>query len=49
MAQAPQAKYRKDYQSPSHTITDIELTFELHDTATLYCCSQVQQLKRAQP
>ncbi|HAS64296.1 MAG TPA: aminopeptidase N, partial [Vibrio sp.] len=48
MAQAPQAKYRKDYQSPSHTITDIELTFELHDTATLVTAvSQVQQLKES--
>ncbi|MGF1909623.1 aminopeptidase N [Vibrio kasasachensis] len=48
MAQAPQAKYRKDYQSPSHTITDIELTFELHDTATLVTAvSQVKQLKES--
>ncbi|MBA5762912.1 aminopeptidase N [Vibrio sp. 404] len=48
MAQAPQAKYRKDYQSPSHTITDIELIFELHDTATLVTAvSQVQQLKES--
>ncbi|ROV59395.1 aminopeptidase N [Vibrio ponticus] len=48
MAQAPQAKYRKDYQSPSHTITDIDLTFELHDTATLVTTvSQVKQLKQS--
>ncbi|WP_114764465.1 aminopeptidase N [Vibrio rhodolitus] len=46
MAQAPQAKYRKDYQSPSHTITDIDLTFELHDSATIVTAvSQVKQLK----
>ncbi|HCG5275014.1 TPA: aminopeptidase N [Vibrio parahaemolyticus] len=31
MSQAPQAKYRKDYQAPSHTITDIDLTFDLYD------------------
>ncbi|WP_408647089.1 aminopeptidase N [Vibrio taketomensis] len=46
MAQAHQAKYRKDYQSPSHTITDIDLTFELQDTATIVTAvSQVKQLK----
>ncbi|GAK83223.1 membrane alanine aminopeptidase N [Vibrio ponticus] len=46
MAQAPQAKYRKDYQSPSHTITDIDLTFKLHDSATIVTAvSQVKQLK----
>ena len=46
MALTPQAKYRKDYQSPSHTITDIDLTFELHDTATIVTAiSQVKQLK----
>ncbi|EKA7416406.1 aminopeptidase N [Vibrio parahaemolyticus] len=35
MSQAPQAKYRKDYQAPSHTITDIELTFDLYDNDTI--------------
>jgi aminopeptidase N len=34
MAQNPQAKYRKDYQSPEFTITHVDLTFDLHDTAT---------------
>ncbi len=45
MAQSPQAKYRKDYQSPSHTITDIDLTFDLFDFATtVTAISQVKQL-----
>ena len=45
MAQTPQAKYRKDYKQPSHTITDIELTFDLHDTATtVTAVSYVKQL-----
>ncbi|EJE4163340.1 aminopeptidase N [Vibrio parahaemolyticus] len=35
MSQAPQAKYRKDYQAPSHTITDIDLTFDLYDSDTI--------------
>ncbi|HCH1531618.1 TPA: aminopeptidase N [Vibrio parahaemolyticus] len=35
MSQAPQAKYRKDYQAPSHTITDIDLTFDLYDNETI--------------
>ncbi len=35
MSQAPQAKYRKDYQAPSHTITDIDLTFDLYDNNTI--------------
>ena len=35
MAQTPQAKYRKDYQSPSHTITDLDLTFDLFDNETI--------------
>ncbi|ELB2166431.1 aminopeptidase N [Vibrio parahaemolyticus] len=35
MSQAPQAKYRKDYQAPSHTITDIDLTFDLYDDDTI--------------
>ncbi len=46
MAQSPQAKYRKDYQSPSHSITDIDLTFDLFDTETVVTAvSQVKQLK----
>ncbi|NAZ98428.1 aminopeptidase N [Vibrio toranzoniae] len=35
MAHTPQAKYRKDYQSPSHTISDIDLTFDLYDSASI--------------
>ncbi|EGR4673833.1 aminopeptidase N [Vibrio parahaemolyticus] len=35
MSQAPQAKYRKDYQAPSHTITEIDLTFDLYDNDTI--------------
>ncbi|PMH46496.1 aminopeptidase N [Vibrio sp. 10N.286.49.B3] len=35
MAHTPQAKYRKDYQAPTHLISDIDLTFDLHDTSTL--------------
>ena len=35
MATQPLAKYRKDYQSPSHLISDIDLTFDLHDNATI--------------
>ncbi|HCG7382914.1 TPA: aminopeptidase N [Vibrio parahaemolyticus] len=35
MSQAPQAKYRKDYQAPPHTITDIDLTFDLYDNDTI--------------
>ncbi|HCE1882038.1 aminopeptidase N [Vibrio parahaemolyticus] len=35
MSQAPRAKYRKDYQAPSHTITDIDLTFDLYDNDTI--------------
>ncbi|MGF1845085.1 aminopeptidase N [Vibrio clamense] len=44
MAHTPQAKYRKDYQSPSHTISDLDLTFDLHDNVTLVTAvSQVKQ------
>ncbi|NAZ92196.1 aminopeptidase N [Vibrio toranzoniae] len=35
MAHTPQAKYRKDYQSPSHIISDIDLTFDLYDSASI--------------
>ncbi|MGY0616125.1 aminopeptidase N [Vibrio sp. FJH11] len=35
MSQAPQAKYRKDYKAPSHTITEINLTFDLYDNDTI--------------
>jgi aminopeptidase N len=46
MASELQAKYRKDYQSPSHTITDIDLTFYLHEEKTrVVAVSQVRQLK----
>lgn len=46
MSQNPQAKYRKDYQSPEHTISHIDLTFDLHDTATqVTAVSRVKQLK----
>ncbi|KHD23142.1 aminopeptidase N [Vibrio caribbeanicus] len=46
MAQTPQAKYRKDYLSPSHTITDLDLTFDLHDKETIVTAvSQVKQLR----
>lgn len=49
MAQNLQAKYRKDYQSPSHTITDINLTFDLYDKETLVTAvSKVSQLKESQ-
>jgi aminopeptidase N len=34
MAHSPQAKYRKDYQVPSHHISEIDLTFDLHDHET---------------
>ncbi|CAM3578707.1 Aminopeptidase N [Vibrio aerogenes CECT 7868] len=45
MASELQAKYRKDYQSPSHTITDIDLTFYLHEEKTrVVAISQVRQL-----
>lgn len=44
MAHTPQAKYRKDYQAPSHGITELELTFDLFDSSTLVTAvSQVQQ------
>lgn len=44
MAHTPQAKYRKDYQAPSHSITELELTFDLFDSSTLVTAvSQVQQ------
>ncbi|MBW3697004.1 aminopeptidase N [Vibrio sp. T187] len=46
MAHTPQAKYRKDYQSPSHTISDIDLTFDLYDNASIITAvSNVNQLK----
>ncbi|RUO72981.1 aminopeptidase N [Idiomarina ramblicola] len=34
MTQLPKAKYRKDYQAPEFTITDVDLTFDLHPTET---------------
>ncbi|GAM64657.1 membrane alanine aminopeptidase N [Vibrio ishigakensis] len=30
----PTAKYRKDYQPPSHTITHVDLEFDLHESST---------------
>ncbi|WP_070963403.1 aminopeptidase N [Vibrio sonorensis] len=45
MAHTPQAKYRKDYRSPSHTISEIDLTFDLHETQTqVTAVSNVKQL-----
>jgi len=44
MANTHQAKYRKDYQSPSHVITDISLTFNLDETHTqVLAISSVKQ------
>lgn len=34
MQSQPQAKYLKDYQAPSHVVTNFELTVELHPTDT---------------
>lgn len=34
MAQTPNVQYRTDYQPPSHSILDVELTFELADRDT---------------
>ncbi len=46
MAHTPQAKYRKDYTQPSHTISQIELTFDLYDTeTTVTAVSQIKQMK----
>ncbi len=48
MSHNPQAKYRKDYQSPDYTITHIDLTFDLHDTQTVVTAvSEVVRLKTA--
>ncbi|GAM70032.1 membrane alanine aminopeptidase N [Vibrio sp. JCM 19236] len=30
----PTAKYRKDYQPPSHTITHVDIEFDLHESST---------------
>lgn len=44
MATSPLAKYRKDYQAPTHLIHQIDLTFDLHDHNTLVTAiSQVEQ------
>ncbi|MDO6705322.1 aminopeptidase N [Photobacterium sp. 1_MG-2023] len=43
-AAQPTAKFRADYQAPDFTITDIDLTFDLHDTATRVVA--VSQVKR---
>jgi len=46
MSQKPQAKYRKDYKSPSHTVTELDLVFDLYDNNTLVTAtSKVKQLK----
>lgn len=46
MAHTPQAKYRKDYQSPSHTISEIDLTFDLYDSASIITAvSSIKQEK----
>ncbi len=46
MAQTPQAKYRKDYTQPSHTISQIDLTFDLYDNeTTVTAISQVKQMQ----
>ncbi|CAM2988774.1 aminopeptidase N [Vibrio ordalii] len=48
MAHTPQAKYRKNYQSPSHTIMDLELIFDLFDTNTIVTAvSHVKQQKES--
>ena len=48
MSHNPQAKYRKDYQSPDYTITHIDLSFDLYDTQTVVTAvSQVECLKTA--
>ncbi len=47
MAQNPQAKYRKDYQSPEFTISHLDLTFDLYDTETIVTAtSTVKKLKQ---
>ncbi|GAM57408.1 membrane alanine aminopeptidase N [Vibrio ishigakensis] len=39
----PTAKYRKDYQPPSHTISHVDLNFDLHESATkVVATSQVK-------
>lgn len=44
MSEQPQAKYRLDYTSPSHLISQIELTIELNDHCTqVDAISQVSQ------
>ena len=45
-SQNPKAKYRKDYQSPSHTISHIDLEFDLYDKDTIVTAvSKVKQCK----
>ncbi|MFC1237462.1 aminopeptidase N [Vibrio sp. F74] len=44
----PVAKYRIDYQSPSHSITHIDLEFDLYDRETIVVAvSKVQQLQES--
>ncbi|MDD9194703.1 aminopeptidase N [Aliivibrio sp. S3MY1] len=48
MSQQPQAKFRRDYQSPEFTISDIDLVFDLDDSKTfISATSKVQQLKQS--
>lgn len=44
MTQLPKAKFRKDYQAPEFTITDVDLTFDLHPTDT--CITSVLTVVR---
>ncbi len=45
-SQNPKAKYRKDYQSPNHTISHIDLEFDLYDQDTIVTAvSKVEQCK----
>ncbi|MHA2938306.1 aminopeptidase N [Vibrio sp. RC27] len=44
MSHSPKAKYRKDYVAPTHHITNVDLTFDLHDTeTTVVAISEVEQ------
>lgn len=45
MTELPQAKYRHDYRTPDHTISDIDLSFNLDaQTTTVTAISQVERL-----
>lgn len=48
MSRQSQIKYRKDYQAPDFTITDIDLTFELDEKTTrVIAVSQVQKQRQS--